>query len=202
MCWISVSIAPRDPVMDDDYCYCSYHERLIDELREIDEANEYFRLSCKKTTSDQGCQTEPWEDPVARALDRALDGLSPNQQLEELRRQIEMRTVGCGWRQFETKWSFFSDERHHTIEKLRSMLLEDIIPHERALKRKHQLPAEAAPPQLNSHVIKQLGTADPDVLALEATSLFDLSKLHAKAEAARARREAAGVSDRWEAAAA
>ena len=104
-------------------------------------------------------------------LERALrdaDGkeLSPTQQMAELRRQVEMRTVGCGWRQFETKWSFFSDEKHHTIEKLRSMLLDDILPHERALRRLKQLPAEAAPPQLNSHVIKTLGTADPDALAL------------------------------------
>ena len=132
------------------------------------------------------------------ALERALKGLSPTEQLAELRRQIEMRTVGCGWRQFETKWTFFSDERHHTLEKLRSMLLDDIFPHERALRRLKQLPAEAAPPQLNSHVIKALGTVDADALELEASSLFNLSLLKEKAEAARERREAEGISDRWE----
>ena len=131
-------------------------------------------------------------------LQRALSGLSPTQQLAELRRQIEMRTVGCGWRQFETKWGFFADEKLHTIEQLRAMLLDDILTHERALRRLKQLPAEAAPPQLNSHVIKSLGTDDPDALELEATSLFNLNNLKAKAEAARERREAAGVSDRWE----
>lgn len=140
----------------------------------------------------QGVTTKP-------ALDKALAELSSTQQLAELRRQIEMRTVGCGWRQFETKWSFFSDERHHTIEKLRSMLLDDIMPHERSLRRLKQLPAEAAPPQLNQHTIKALGVADADALRLEATSLFDLSNLKAKAEAARERRERQGVSDRWEA---
>ena len=38
-----------------------------------------------------------------------------SQQIAELRRQIEMRTVGCGWLQFETKWGFFSDERSHKM---------------------------------------------------------------------------------------
>ena len=59
-----------------------------------------------------------------------------------------MRTVGCGWTQFETKWGFFVDERQHTIDKLRRMLVGDIIPHEIALRRKRQLPKEAAPPQV------------------------------------------------------
>ena len=77
------------------------------------------------------------------ALEARLKDLSPSQQLAELRHQIEMRTVGCGWRQFATKWTFFSDERHHTIEKLRSMLLDDILPHEKSLRRMKRLPAEA-----------------------------------------------------------
>ena len=38
--------------------------------------------------------------------------MSTTAQLAELRRQIEMRTVGLGWRQFETKWSFFQEEKH------------------------------------------------------------------------------------------
>ena len=37
-------------------------------------------------------------------LDAALKDLSPNEQIAELRRQIEMRTVGLGWREFKTKW--------------------------------------------------------------------------------------------------
>ena len=87
-------------------------------------------------------------------LDAALapegEPLSISAQLKELRRQIEMRTVGCGWREFETKgeWSFFADERAHTLDKLRRMLLEDILPHERALRRQKRLPKVAAPPNL------------------------------------------------------
>ena len=79
------------------------------------------------------------------------------------------------------------------------MLLDDILPHEKSLRRMKQLPAEAAPPQLTAHVIKALGTADADALRIEAMALFNVAKLKAEAEAARERREVQGVSDRWEA---
>ena len=105
-----------------------------------------------------------------------------------------MRTLGLGWREFEVKWGFYADERKHTIEKPTRMLIDDILPHERALRRLKQLPAAAAPPQLTTRVLKELGTADKDALALEATSLFNVSNLLAKAEAERKRREAAGIS--------
>ena len=54
------------------------------------------------------------------------------------------------------------------------------------------------PPQLKPRALKVLGTDDVDALRLEAKSLFEVSNLLAKAEAARVRREAAGVSDRVE----
>ena len=56
------------------------------------------------------------------------------------------------------------------------------------------------PPQLTAHGIKQLGTVDADAVRIEAQSLFNVSNLLAKAEAARVRREAQGISDRTEAA--
>lgn len=130
-----------------------------------------------------------------RDLEAALEGKSVTAQLEELRRQIEMRTIGLGWREFETKWSFFTDEKAHTIDKLRQMLLNDILPHERAMRRQKKLPKEAAPPQLRVRPVKKLGTVDVDVERLEASSIFQVENLRVKAEAARARREAAGVSD-------
>ena len=140
----------------------------------------------------QGVKSKP-------ELEKALKGKSATEQIAELRRQIEMRTVGCGWRQFETKWGFFADEKQHTIDKLREMLLQDILPHERALRRQKRLPAEAAPPQLTTRVIKELGTVDADALRLEAESLFDVTNLLAKAEDARLDREARGISDSVEA---
>ena len=43
-----------------------------------------------------------------------------------------------------------------------------------------------------------LGTEDADALRIEAQNLFNVDSLLPKAEAARARREAAGISDRVE----
>ena len=56
------------------------------------------------------------------------------------------------------------------------------------------------PPQLKPHTLKLLGTEDADALQIEAQSLFNVSNLLPKAEAARVRREAKGISDRVEAA--
>ena len=71
------------------------------------------------------------------------------------------------------------------------MLLDDILPHEMALRRLKKLPTEAAPPQLTSRVVKTLGTCDADALRLESTSVFNVSNLLVKAHrqlAQRARR--------------
>ena len=84
---------------------------------------------------------------TAAELKRVLGGKSEPEQLAELRRQIEMRTVGCGMTQFETKWGFFSDERSHKIEDLKRMLLDDILPHEIQLRRLNKLPTEARRPR-------------------------------------------------------
>ena len=111
------------------------------------------------------------------ALDTALEPLSPSMKLQELRRQIEMRTVGCGWRQFHSKWGFFTDERELCIDMLRRMLLEDIIPHEMSLQRLRKLPTEAAAPPTRVREVKDLGTADADVLRLEQQSLFAVENL-------------------------
>ena len=84
---------------------------------------------------------------TAAELERALGGKSEPEQLAELRRQIEMRTVGCGWTHFETKWGFFSDERSDKIEDLKRMLLDDILPYEIGLRRLKKLPTEARRPR-------------------------------------------------------
>ena len=135
----------------------------------------------------------------ATELNAALDGLSITKKLAEVRRQIEMRTIGLGWRHFEAKWTFYTDERQHTLEMLRRMLLDDIIPYETTQKRLKQLPKEATLPQLSVRQLKQLGTKVADALRIEAKSLFNIATLLPKAEAARERREAAGVADRVEA---
>eukprot|EP00966_Prymnesium_polylepis_P136876 3162791-Prymnesium_polylepis.1 len=122
------------------------------------EAKELYDQWCSQGIADK------------KVLTARLKELSMPQQIRELRRQIEMRTLGLGWTQFSTKWGFFSDETQHTWQKLHTMLVDDIFPHELALRRRKQLPTEAAPPQLKSHVLKSLGTADADALRIEAAS--------------------------------
>jgi hypothetical protein len=131
-------------------------------------------------------------------LKAALRGKSEDEKIGELRRQIEMRTVGCGWHEFETKWGFFRDEKQQKIALLERMLLDDIIPHEIALRRRKQLPAEAAPPQTKARERRRLGTADADMLRLEAQSLFNVELLLEKAQVECERRERELVTDTHE----
>ena len=135
----------------------------------------------------------------AKVLDVVLaDNKSDNDQLAELRRQIEMRTVGLGWTEFATKWGFLTDEKRQKEADLQRVLIDDILLHEHAQRHLKKLPAAAVPPQLKPRALKVLGTEDNDALRLEAQDLFNISSLLPKAEAARARREAAGISDRVE----
>ena len=86
----------------------------------------------------------------AAELDGILQGKSISPRIAELRRQIEMRTVGCGWRDFETKWTFYADGKQHTFDELKVMLREDTIPHELMLRRLKKLPRKAAVPPLRT----------------------------------------------------
>ena len=131
----------------------------------------------------------------AAELAKRLRGKSETEKIKELRFQIEMRTVGLGWTQFDTKWGYYSDGRQHKIEELKKMLLEDILPHEKAQRRLRKLPAAAAPPQLKVRGIKDLGTVDVGALEIEAKTNFNVSNLLVKAQAAQLRREAAGIAD-------
>ena len=137
-------------------------------------------------------QSQRWKS--AEDVTAGLAGKSISEQLRLLRLQIEMRTVGCGWRQFETKWGFFADEKQHTVDHLKA-LLKDVMVYERTLIRNNHLPSEAAPPQLTKRLLKTLGTEDVDAARLEAQSTFNTALLLPKAQAERARREAAGISD-------
>ena len=107
----------------------------------------------------------------AKVLDVVLaDNKSDNDQLAELRRQIEMRTVGLGWTEFATKWGFLTDEKRQKEADLRRVLIDDILPHEHAQRRLKKLPAAAVPPQLKPRALKVLGTEDNDALRACRTS--------------------------------
>ena len=128
-------------------------------------------------------------------MDAFLKDKPEAQQLEFLRKQIEMRVLGLGWQQFATRWSASADSRIGTVAHLKELLVNEIIPEELALRRLKQLPTEAAPPHHKGAAIKTLGTADLDALEIESKALFSTEELKAKAEAARLRRVEAGIQD-------
>ena len=127
-------------------------------------------------------------------VEQVLRGKPEAQQLEWLRKQIEMRVLGLGWTRYATRWSSNKDARIGTVKHLTELLLE-IIVEEISLTRLKQLPTEAAPPQDRLRELKQLGTLDADAAALECRALFSVEELRAKAELARQRRLEAGISD-------
>ena len=78
---------------------------------------------------------------TAAKLDAALRGKSATDKLAELgRQQIEWRTVGLGW----TSLSHDPDEKQATIALWRRHLLDNIYPHEVAMRRRRQLPSSTA----------------------------------------------------------
>ena len=132
-------------------------------------------------------------------VEAAIKDKPEAQQLEYLRRQIEMRTKGLGWTQFATRWSSCSDARIGTVAHLKALLLDEIIPEERALERLEKLPTDACPPHLTSRDIPSLGELDADAESIERKSIFSAEQLKAKAEEEMARRVAAGIWDDVEA---
>ena len=124
-----------------------------------------------------------------------LKDTSEAEQLEFLRRQIEMRVLGLGWSTFATRWSSKADSRIGTVVHLKKLLIEDILPEEMAERRRGRLPTEAAPPQNLKREDVTLGTVDADAAVIERRALFSTEELKRKAELAEQRRIAAGISD-------
>ena len=135
---------------------------------------------------------------VAKALKDANGRPKPEaQQLEYLRLQIEMRTLGLGWTQYSTRWSSKADENIGTVAHL-TALLEETILEEKARARftgERGLPTEPAPPHHQARDIGQLGTADADAISIAHSSVFDTEQLRAKAQQERQRRIESGIAD-------
>ena len=128
------------------------------------------------------------------AVDRFLKDKPESTQLEYLRKQIEMRVLALGWTQFATRWSSNKDSKVGTVAHLKA-LLKEILTEEMAARRLKQLPTEAAPPQVATRDLGQLGTADADAIEIEKKAMFSKEELDAQSEAAMQRRVAAGISD-------
>jgi hypothetical protein len=110
-----------------------------------------------------------------------------------------MRTLGCGWTKYSTRWSSKADQRIGTVAHL-TQVLEEIIEEEKARARftagtERGLPTEAAPPHCEARDIGQLATADKDAVIISKRALFSREELLAKAKEERQRRIEAGIAD-------
>lgn len=120
--------------------------------------------------------------------------------LNYLREQIEMRTIGLSWTDWNTPWSSSTDENVGTVSQLQDHLAE-VIKEERALAQRGLLPSkeralqsaealseECPAPQLKRKTFKALGT--PTVQAGElCADKIDLSPEQITAAAQRRRVE-------------
>ena len=119
---------------------------------------------------------------IAAALQHADGKSKPEvQQLEYLRHQIEMRVLGCGWTEYQTRWSSSKDSRIGTVAHLHG-LLEEIVTEERSRQRftpgtEKGLPIEPAPPHHQSADLGQLGTPDADAVEITKRTIFSVEDL-------------------------
>lgn len=112
-------------------------------------------------------------------------------QLDWLREQLEMRTIGLGWIEFRSKWSSSSDECIGSISDLTTQLI-DILEEE----ADRQIPDAAPAPIMQRKTFKQLGerTLQAEELADQRLSLT-AEQLLAAAIRERRRLEEAGILD-------
>ena len=197
---VNARTAGRGALQEQDAERLSRREERVITL--LNKAVEHYAYSKEIFQSWQTQRAKSAAD-IAAAL-RHGDGKSKPeaQQLEYLRMQIEMRVLGCGWTQYQTRWSSSKDSRIGTVAHLHA-LLEEIVLEERSRGRftpgtEKGLPTEPAPPHHQSADLGQLGTPDADAVEITKRTLFSAEDLEAKAEAAIQRRQAAGVADKVE----
>ena len=103
---------------------------------------------------------ERWEQRGVRTvteLNRELKACTDTQrQLDWLREQIEMRTVGLQWVEYTPRWSSVADETVGTVPELTEQL-KTILEAERERRKAGELPSEAPAPQAKRKTFKELG---------------------------------------------
>ena len=137
-----------------------------------------------------------WQSRGVRSeahLDSKVSEISnPQDRLDWLREQIEMRTRGLQWTEFATKWSSGKDETVGSFHELRRHLLE-ILQVEAARRAANELPLYAPAPQAKRKTLKQLGTVSAQGKAfLEKHEEIPPDELRRLAERERERLEEAG----------
>ena len=154
-----------------------YSHRMVRESRKMDSADNaevaaYVKAKVK-TASDEELAaliTEygyglsffaRWQSRGVRTeaeMDAKVSELSnPQERLDWMREQIEMRTRGLQWTEFATKWSSGKDETVGSFHELRRHLL-DILQVEHGRRAANELPSYAPAPQMKRKTLKQLGT--------------------------------------------
>ena len=121
-------------------------------------------------------------------------GKPESEVLMFLRKQIDMRVLGCGLFEFATRWSSNKDAKIGTVAHLRTLLTE-ILEHEMTARRMKELPEDGALPQQVRRDLGKLGTVDEDAADVEKRALFSPEELDAKAQQEMQRRLEAGISD-------
>ena len=128
-------------------------------------------------------------------ITRLLKDKSDNEQRKELREQIEMRTRGLQWVEFNKKWSSKQDDDVGTVPELTSHL-KDILVTEGERRAANALPLHAPAPIAKRKTYKELGTPTAQAIELAGQRLkLSDAELRVAAERERARLEASGEID-------
>ena len=140
----------RDDLAAQDAAHLERREERVIALlnKAVDDyaySKELFR-AWKGYVSKDGTPMPSQAAKTTAEVDRYLNGKPESQQLEYLRKQIEIRVIGLGWSQYATRWSSNKDARIGTVAHLRE-LLKEIQVEEATQRRLKQLPDEAALPQ-------------------------------------------------------
>lgn len=142
---------------------------------------------------------ERWKErgvSTVAELKRELKACKDTQaQLDWLREQIEMRTLGLQWVEYNTHWSSSSDETVGTVPELTEHL-KTIMTSERERRAAGELPSEAPAPQAKRKTFKELGTLTEQAKGFAAQHQeLPAAELRARAEKERERLEAIGELD-------
>jgi hypothetical protein len=135
-------------VLHDAHKLAHREERVI---KMLNAAVDHYAHAMELFNAWSGPQRATGDDDIEAGLFEADEGgtrvhrKSEAEQLEFLRKQIEMRMLGLGWTQFSTRWSSHADQKIGSVKHL-TALLKEIIAEEVALARLKKLPVEAAPP--------------------------------------------------------
>ena len=140
--------------------------------------------------------------PIEMVLALAKIPALTNQQTF-LRRQIEMRVYGIGWRDLATTWQHTGESLADSVSRLKGHL-KDVLIEESVRTRRGEIvwkdgklvePSEAALPDFEAKSRKQLGTRTADAEELSSRALCSPEQIAAASQRERERREAAGFTD-------